>query len=560
MTLHIKDFITDQDNCTPAFVKAVESLNEGDTLMLDGGTYHLYPEGAYCKEYYISNNDCGVKPIAMPLLGKKNVTVEGGGAELIFHGKMMPMVIDGSENVTVRGISIDYHTPFYAQAVIEEANEEGILLAFDGKEFFCRVRNGNLCFYSPDDGWDWEVERALSLEFDKNGHPAAFSPPYFPYTGAPKDHGFLRKMYKDVKLEEKGENRIFMHGTTGHLHSVGNYFVMTFATREYPGIFVNESKDISLADITLYHTASMGVIAQLTENISLCRVIAEPAKNSGRILSVSADATHFVNCRGKISLTECKLVQMMDDAANIHGIYNLYEEKLPDGSLKLGFGHFQQKGIQSYRIGDRVAVIDSETNETVAEGNVLAAHLVSPDEINLKLDCEVPAPGAYYVTENLSTAPALYFGDCESGYNRPRGFLISTSGKVLVERCKFYNMNQGIQLSGEMKDWYESGCVKDVTIRDCDFHNSAYAGGVAILCRPVLRCTETVFNGRVVVENNTFTQSDKRVAAIDCCHEVIFRGNRFVRDEGLPKKGSYGDQGFKFKLCDIVEAEELIEE
>lgn len=559
MTLYIKDFIKDDANATPAFVEAIDALADGDTLLLDGGIYHLYPEGAYLKEYYISNNDCGQKPIALPLIDKRNVTVDGGGAELIFHGKMNPIVIADSENITVKGISIDYHTPLYAQAKIMEANKEGILLQFDGKDFHCRVQNGNFCFYSPDDGWDWEVESALSLEFDEQGHPSAYSPPYFPYTGKPKDHGFLGGMYQDVQLDEKGENLIMMHCHTGELHTVGNHFIMTYATREYPGIFVNESKDVTLDDIKLYHTASMGVIAQLTENITLNKIIAEPREGSGRLLTVSADATHFVNCRGKITQTNCKYIQMMDDAANIHGIYHLYESKNADGSLKLGFGHFQQKGIQTYKVGDIAAVIDSETNEIKAKGAVLEAELISPDEVRLVLDCDVPMPGAHYVVENLTTAPDVYFADCESGYNRPRGFLISSSGKVIVERCKFYNMNQGIQLAGEMRDWYESGCVRDVTVRDCDFRNSAYAGGVAIYCRPILRCETTVFNGRVVIENNTFTQAEKRICAIDRCEEVVFRGNRFKQDLSLPRKHPHGESGISFEMCDKVVYEKLIE-
>ena len=550
MIYHIGDFITDKNNATPAFAQAATTLAEGDTLMLDGGVYHLYPDGAYEKEYYISNNDCGIKPIAIPLIGKKNVTVDGCGAELIFHGKMNPIVIDGSENVMVKNLSIDYSAPFYAQAEIMSAGDDGVLLRFDGKDFNCRVQNGNFCFYSPADGWEWEVESALSLEFDEQGHPSAYSPPYFPYTGAPKDHGFLGGMFQDMRLEERGENLIMMYGHTGKHHTVGNHFIMTFSSREYPGIFVTEAKDVYLENIRLYHTASMGVIAQMTENIYLDGIVAEPREGSGRLLSVNADATHFVNCRGRVSQKRCKYIQMMDDAANIHGIYHLYQGKNADGSLKLGFGHFQQKGIQTYRVGEEVEVIDSADLSVKARGRVLEAELISPDEVRLLLDCPVPDAGRYDVVENITTAPDVYFGDCESGYNRPRGFLLSSAGKVLVERCKFYNMNQGIQLSGEMKDWYESGCVKDVTVRDCDFRNSAYAGGVAIYCRPALRCTTKVFNGTVVIENNTFTQESARICAVDRCRKAVFQGNRFVRDESMPKQHPHGETGYSFDMCD----------
>ena len=557
MIHHIRDYWQDDANATPSFVAAAHALSDGDTLTLDGATYHLYPDGACLKEYYISNNDCGLKPIALPLFGKKHITVDGGGAELIFHGKMIPVVIDGSEDISIKNLSIDYHTPFYAQADILEVDRESILLGFDGVSFNCRVQNGNFCFYSPDDGWDWEVEQGLSLEFDENGHPSATTPPYFPYTGNPMDHGFLGGMFHTARLVEEGKNRIRMYADTACLHHAGCYFIMTFSSREFPGIFVNDSKDVTLTDLRLYHTAAMGVIAQTTENIRLERVVAEPREGSGRLLSVNADATHFVNCRGNVTQIGCKYVQMMDDAANIHGIYHLYHGQNPDGSLRLGFGHFQQKGMQTYRVGDEVVVIDSETNTIRARGRVLEAELISPDEVRLLLDCPVPMPGAHDVIENLSTAPDVLFRDCESGYNRPRGFLISSSGKVLVENCRFYNMEQGVQLSGEMRDWYESGHVEDVTIRGCDFNGSAYAYGVAIVCRPVLRCTDTTFNGRVVIENNTFTQSSRRICAVERTREVVFKGNRFVLDETLPAKPAYGEGGVSLDKCEWVEAEDV---
>lgn len=558
MELKIKDYIKNKNNCSEAFVEAVLSMADGDTLLLEGGTYHLYPEGAYRKEYFISNNDSGEKAIALPVLNKKDITVDGGGAELVFHGMVLPILCDSCENVTVKNVSIDYAVPFYAQAKIRSVSPQGILIQFDGKDFNCRVRNGNLCFYSPRDGWEIETERALALEFDQEGHPSPYSKVYFSYTGKETCHGFQSSLYQTVRPEQQGENLIFMRGSIGRRHCAGNYLVMTFAGRKCPGILITDSKDVSLENINLYHTAAMGIIAQKTENISLKHVFAEPKRGSGRLLSTAADATHFVNCRGVISLERCKFVQMMDDAANIHGIYHLYTEKYADGSLKLTIGHPQQKGILTYRKGDLVAVTDGNLNETKAVGAVLEAQLISPTEIRLKLDCDVPAPATNWITENLSTAPRVHFLECESGYNRPRGFLISTAGKVLVEKCKFYNMSSGIQLSGEAKGWYESGRVTDVEIRDCDFYNSAYAGGVAIKCKPSLWCTDTVFNQKITIENNVFTQSSRRICAIESCEEVIFRNNTFHLASDLPCHAMYGADGTTFENCTKLTKEALL--
>ncbi len=557
MVHNIKTYLKEEANSTPAFVRAIEAMSEGDTLMLDGGEYHFYPDGALVKEYYISNNDCGIKPIAFPILNKKGIVIDGGGAELIFHGGILPFVMDGSEDITVKNLSVDYASPFYAQAKIVEASDEGILLEFDGKDFSCRINEGKYCFYSKQDGWKYEVDDSLVLEFDGCGYPSAFSPAYFAYIGDCRDHGFLEGMYRYLTPEERGENRIFLRGNVGELHTAGNYLVMTYSHRDFPGFFITDSKRISIENVNLYHTAAMGVIAQTSENITLEGVIAEPREGSGRVLSTNADATHFVNCRGKITIRNSKLVQTMDDSCNIHGIYNLYREKREDGYMSLGFGHFQQKGVLIYKKGDTVCIIDSETNEIKAKGRVLDAYLSSPDEVRLKLDCDVPTPGAHYVTENVTAVPEVHIYDTVSGYNRPRGFLISSPARVLIERCKFSNMQSGIQLSGEMCDWYESGAVRDVTIRDCDFYNSAYACGPAILCKPRLRCTNTVFNGRVVIENNKFTQAQKRICDLTSCDEFVFRGNSFKADPTLPNHKAISENGITVGICNKAEIEEL---
>ena len=314
---------------------------------------------------------------------------------------------------------------------------------------------------------------------------------------------------------------------------------------------------MTLEDVRLYYTASMGVLAQLGEDLTLNRVVAQPRENSGRLLSTNADATHFVNCRGKITLRDCKFVQMMDDASNVHGIYNLYRERPSERCIRLGYGHGQQVGINLYRPGDQIALIECETNETRAVATVQKSTLLSERELELILDREVPAPEGRWVTENLSTAPEVHYAGCETGHNRPRGFLISTRGRTLVENCVFYNMNQGIQLSGEMKDWFESGPVNDVCIRNCRFSNSAYAGGVAIRCKPVLYCTDTVFNKKIIIEDNVFTQASRRICSIEGCEEVIFRNNRFCEDPALPYHRPHGEDGTSFKNCRKLIKEEL---
>ncbi len=567
MTVRISDYLSccEGKNTTPAIAAAFSALKNGDTLTLGGGRYELYADGALEKEYYISNNDCGNKPIAFPLIGMKDITIDGEGAELIFHGRVLPFCVDGSENITIKNVIVDYASPFYAQALIEEADEEHVVMQFDNKEFFCRVGdNGEFVFSgenNDDTGlayWEDSVESCLTLEFDPDKKPSAFKPPYFPYTGKPKDHGFLGGMFRDVTLRDFGNGKIGMYGRLGFTHTVGSYWLCTHSSREFPGVFITDSKDVIVDNVTLYHTASMGVVGQMTENITLNKVRAVVREGTDRMLSTNADATHFVNCRGKLNFTDCKFVSMMDDAMNIHGIYNTVIANDGDKSYRLGFGHFQQRGIQIYRPGDEIAVIDKNTIKTLCRAKVVSASLISPDEVLLETDSVLPLVSEIgedvLITENLTTAPEVYISGCESGNNRPRGFLISSSAKVVVENNLFYNMNQGIQLGGEMKDWYESGETHDVTIRGNDFRNSAYAGGFAIYVKDEHNNDAgEYYHGRIVVENNTFTQQDKRLMFAGDAREVVFRGNKFIRDESLPAHGKYGENGIVVSHCGKVD-------
>ncbi len=548
-------------NATPAVAAAVRDLPDGGTLLLGGRTLHLFPDGAPVATYFISNNDGGNKPIAFRLAGKRGIVIDGGGADLIFHGRILPFVVDHSDDVVVKNLSIDYHTPFFAQPEIVASDRTQTVLRFSDDAPCTVMPDGQFCFPSPD-APDEVREKVFAIEFlrDETGatYPSPVTPPVFLYTGAPKDHGFLRGMFRDVTLSQPDPHTVCIHGDLGFAYTPGNHLLMPHTTREFPGIFITESRAVRLESVRLYHTASMGVIAQLSENLTLHDVVAAPRPGSGRMISVNADATHFVNCRGRIALTNCKFISMNDDACNIHGIYACCTAQPTADTVICGFGHHQQQGINLFRPGDRVALIDSDCTQTRALRTVVASELRGPNALAVTLDAPLPPIGPHDVLENRSTAPEVYIADCESGYNRPRGFLLSSAGRTVVVRCRFYNMNAGIQIGGELCDWFESGAVTDVTIRDCDFANSAYAGGTAISIVPKLRapCADGFFHGNIRILDNRFVQSTPRVLQAEQIAHLIFRGNTFRHDPSLPVHPSVGD-GICVQRCGTAEMEPL---
>lgn len=552
MTKNLQNYIKNGKVSASDIATLCLELKDGDTLCLGGGIIEIFPDGAFGKYYCISNNDKGNKNIAFPLINKKGITVDGEGAELFFHGDILPFVIDNCTDITIKNLNVDYKSPYFAQAEIVEADENRTVLKFDGKDFFCKVKDGDFCFYSPTDGWEHTVKSCLSLEFDTEKRaPTPNGLTYFPYTGEPCDHGFLGKMYRDVKLKQLDENLIEMTGVLGRVHTVGNHIVYTHSGRKNPGFFITESTDTTLDSITMYHTAAMGVICQISENITLKNVYAMARKNSGRMMSVNADATHFVNCRGKITMDSCKFVNMMDDGCNIHGIFLKGVEKTSSHSFAAGYGHGQQVGINIYRPGDTAQILDIHTMEVLCELTVEKTEFISQDKLKVYTVQPMPEIPEDCIADNKNTAPDVHIVNCETGNNRPRGFLLASAGKILVENCTFYNMYSGIFVGSEAKDWYESGKTTDVIIRNNNFLNSAYAGDCAIRVCPNLPYPDKVesFHNKVTVENNTFTMADKRFAIIKNTDNIEFRNNRFICDNSLPSHGQFENGGVVVQKC-----------
>ena len=156
MRIELKNYLSHAvgQDMVPAVRAALADCRPGDTLCLGGGLLHLYPEHTVVRPYYVSNNDYSDKHIAFDLKDRRDLVIDGEGAELLFHGHVTPFVLDGAENITIRNLSVDYRNPFFFQARITAAGEDFTELTFDGDTFACKLKNDRLCFYSPEDGWE----------------------------------------------------------------------------------------------------------------------------------------------------------------------------------------------------------------------------------------------------------------------------------------------------------------------------------------------------------------------------------------------------------------------
>lgn len=558
MQYFLSDFLKMTQDPTMACVLAATALAPGDSLSLGGGELHLYPQGGFEKDYYISNNDAGKKAIAFPLLEKQNVTIDGGGARLIFHGKLLPFVIDRCDGVTIRNLTVDYAEPMYFEGRIVDAGDDFVEMEYDEAQFHLDLMGRKFRFYG--ENWENITEKVLVNEFDPTTRgPVPMTATYFACTAKERDGSFLSSLFRYLTPSKPAANRLRLEGELGFTHNIGKYWLCTHNSREFPGIFGTDSNNLRLENITLHHTLSMGVICQMCENISLSGVVAEP--KPGRLLSVDADATHFVNCSGLIHMKNCRFESMMDDAANIHGIYLPLHERLDDHRVLLTFGHHQQQGIMIFKPGDRIRLVDNNTLSPREEFTVAKSTLLSGRYLLLETCEALPAiiPKGF-VFENHSRMPRVHIESCISGYNRPRGFLLTTNRDVLVENCEFHNISHAIAINGDANSWFESGPAGRILLRGNRFENAAYSGGAVIASAQEIPVeTGIPYHGELVLEGNHFRTNGKRFLDVHGMHRVVMHNNSFTQDDTLPPAGSIGETGCRIQGCDICEAEALRE-
>ena len=143
----------------PALRAAVSALRRqgGGVLNIPRGIYHFYPEGALNMSFHISNHDQPlIHPVCVPLADLRNVRVEGNGSLFLFHGKVVPLLVMDSENVSINRLSVDYERSWCTEARVVKTDDRFTEVEID---------NAKVC----GKGQPLTVETALTENALKNG-------------------------------------------------------------------------------------------------------------------------------------------------------------------------------------------------------------------------------------------------------------------------------------------------------------------------------------------------------------------------------------------------------
>lgn len=496
----------DGSDTTPAVRAALEEARQTKAakLVFPPGRYDFWPNQAVERYCFVSNNDEGLKRIAFSLDDIENLEIDGQGAQFVFHGWITPFAIDRARHITLKNFSIDWTRTFHSEGKVVEVHDDGLTLEFS-EAFPYEVRNGILVFT---DGVKSE-EQQTTVKGTELVYPYGglleFDPQRRETASMAKDYS----VKAGVTAQDVGHRRVRVR-VANLTATPGNILVFGPSHRDCPGFVISDSTGVTLDGVALYHCGGMGVLAQRSRDITLDHVQVTPAPKSGRVVSITADATHFVNCAGKITMSHCLFENQKDDATNVHGIYARVVRQFAPNEIEVKLVHPQQYGFDFIAAGSRLELVHGPSLITYGEAVVESVARLNKEYTRVVFSKPLPAelaPGD--VVASLAGDPEVEIRHCVIRGNRARGILLGSRGKTLVEDNVFHTPGTAILLEGDGRFWYERAGVRDLMIRrnrfeDCNFGvwgkaTIEVAAGIDESCRAASR-----YNRNIMIEDNLF--------------------------------------------------------
>lgn len=517
-------------------IKAQHKCDDTIRIVLPKGRYDFFPEGASSKEYFISNHDQdNPKLVGVPFEDMKKVVFDAQGSDFVFHGRMLPVSLINSEDVTLKNFSVDFENPHISQVKILENDTINNLITYEVAPWVeYEIRDSN--FVAKGEGWQ-----------QTPGGGIAFEGPTKRLVYTTSDIAVGTSKVKEIaprKIVAPWKNKKLIPGTVVAFRSWG---------RPAPGVFMSYDKNTTLQNIKMHYAEGMGLLAQMSENITLDGFsVCLKGDDDPRYFTTQADATHFSGCKGKITSVNGLYEGMMDDAINVHGTYLKVVKRIDDKTLVAQYMHSQSYGFEWGYKGDSVLFIESKVMEIIGDKNAIAsikpidkptAHGAKQFEISFDqpLNAAISENGSFGI-ENLTWTPEVYFANNVIRNNRARGSLFSTPKATLVENNHFdHTSGTAILLCGDCNGWYETGACHNVVIRKNVFINALtnmfqFTNAVISIYPeiPDLKAQKQYFHSNILIEDNLFETFDQPILYAKSVDGLIFKGNEIKENNDYP--------------------------
>lgn len=524
-TIFLKDYITSdiKDDVMPAIRNAIKDCNrlKANKLVLPSGHLQVKPDFAFERYCFVTNNDEGLKRIAFDLSGMENIEIQGDDTHLDFVGYVVPFLLNYSNNVVIDGVSIDYTTPFHSEAEIINVKDDFVDLKFDKDEFPYEIRNGLLCFANKPTGHGFYNSM---LEFDKQKREPAHDAVDYWADGA-------------VKAADLGNDcvRMFYDGMKA---TPGNILVFGCGHRLIPAFIISDCRNVLINNTNVFHSGGMAFVAQRSMDIELNKCKVTPAPDKNRVLSATADATHFANCGGYVKLTDCLFENQFDDATNIHGIYCKITDVVYPDKLIVKLKHEAQHGFYFFKKGLNVEIVNNQSLEHIEDAVVEEVRIINKEyqEIVLKEPLSAFVERGFVVAQT-SYYPEVTIKGCTVRSNRARGLLLGSRAKIVIDSNYFHVPGSPVYFEGDGSYWFEQSGVRDVeitrnTFDNCGFGSPSWGKATIAVGSGIWKDNENCrYHKNIRVHDNVFRHFNPRIVNIYCVDGFVFYDNILIETD-----------------------------
>lgn len=537
------------DDMTPIVKEAMAGINDKDVkIIFEKGTYKFLPNYATNKYSTITNHGNGLKNIIFPMEDLESIEIVGNDSEFIFHGQVAPFQFINCNKVNVKGITVDWDIPFtFLGEVMDYNAEEGWrdLKPVGGSKNW-KINKGRLEFPNVDDfnymylgstlPFDPVTKRVVHGAKDQHSKP----------TNVEMRPGGIIRIYEKLKY----------YPPIGSLwNSKGDRSQDRYA----PAFQVKYSNNVTIENVVVHHALGMGYLFERSDNITLLNSGVYLRKGAPRVVSSTADATHFANCKGDILIEGCRFENMLDDGTNVHGTYVVVDQIIDAKTVRLELKHFEQLGFCFAAEGDEMWFIHTPHVAKASEGKVASVRTINERYFEITFEDKLPTTlKEGDLLENKTWNPKFTMRGCSISNHRARNVVLKTPLKTVIEDNNFSSMMSAILFRGESYYWYESGIVEDVLIRNNTFEYCCYGGkGHAVLnitprLGKAFNQTE-LYDRNIRFINNTINTFDNRIVWADRVDGLLIKGNKITKATDQGKQLEPDASMFEFKNCkDVV--------
>ena len=494
---------------------------KGVRIVFDKDIYEISPDYCFEKALHVSNHGWnGYKRIIALLEDMEDIELDFCGSTLLTHDVITPFAIVNSKNITVKNVTLENTNICFMQT--------RVLAHGDGYIELEKMQGADSFFMRHD--------RELAMTYGESMFIMVNNIEINPSTGTLElgtfDHTLGEYLW-NMRFEDVGNGKLRLHGIKRY-PPVDNILIFSAEKRLGCGFFCEDSENLRFENVTIHSCHGMGLLAQTCHNITLDSF--NTRRHGDQYYTSNADATHFVNCTGLVTVENCTFEGQLDDALNIHGMY-IRIERIGNGEIFVREVHSQAKGIRVLREGDKIQLLDASSLIPYAEKTIKQAEYINGDSIRLVFEegnDDIRKTGD--VIESLNRVADLIFRNNIVRHNRARGMLIATKGKVVVENNYFNTSGCAILFEANGVFWFESGGVTDVSINNNTFDSCNYArcNNAIVDCPP--RPTEEegkYFHKKISVTNNRFIMINSGVAMFNNAEEIVFKNNTVEHSDNV---------------------------